>query len=201
MLAQAACGLSQANLCSGAFSTRAGCYVRAIPGFDNHNHNHGLANNTGAERAYHSSFHSYLMKKLTQSAMQPLAPDLTALERIRQTFAQPVLASFVAGGVAGAVSRTVVSPLERLKILFQVQSVGREEYKMSVPKALAKMWREEGWRGFMAGNGTNCIRIVPYSAVQFSAYNVYKRVSGYFLGRCGVWRTFGLRSRSFWSDV
>jgi solute carrier family 25 phosphate transporter 23/24/25/41 len=86
-----------------------------------------------------------------------------------------VVASFVAGGVAGAVSRTVVSPLERLKILFQVQSVGREEYKMSVPKALAKMWREEGWRGFMAGNGTNCIRIVPYSAVQFSAYNVYKR--------------------------
>ncbi|KAF2134537.1 mitochondrial carrier [Dothidotthia symphoricarpi CBS 119687] len=100
--------------------------------------------------------------------------DSTSLERIRQLFAQPVLASFVAGGVAGAVSRTVVSPLERLKILFQVQSVGRNEYKMSVPKALAKMWREEGWRGFMAGNGTNCIRIVPYSAVQFSAYNVYK---------------------------
>lgn len=104
-------------------------------------------------------------------------PDITSLQRIRQVFAQPVLASFVAGGVAGAVSRTVVSPLERLKIIFQVQSVGREEYKMSVPKALAKMWREEGWRGFMAGNGTNCIRIVPYSAVQFSAYNVYKRVS------------------------
>ena len=55
--------------------------------------------------------------------------------------------------------------------------MGRNEYKMSVHKALAKMWREEGWRGFMAGNGTNCIRIVPYSAVQFSAYNVYKRVS------------------------
>lgn len=110
--------------------------------------------------------------------MKPLGtPDPTKLQRIREVFAQPVLASFVAGGVAGAVSRTVVSPLERLKILFQVQSVGREEYKMSVPKALAKMWREEGWRGFMAGNGTNCIRIVPYSAVQFSAYNVYKRVS------------------------
>jgi solute carrier family 25 phosphate transporter 23/24/25/41 len=105
------------------------------------------------------------------------ADPITALQRAREIFAQPVLASFVAGGVAGAVSRTVVSPLERLKILFQVQSVGRNEYKMSVPKALAKMWREEGWRGFMAGNGTNCIRIVPYSAVQFSAYNVYKRVS------------------------
>ena len=97
----------------------------------------------------------------------------------RNWLALPVVSSFIGGGVAGAVSRTVVSPLERLKILFQVQSVGRTEYKMSIPKALAKMWREEGWRGFMAGNGTNCIRIVPYSAVQFGSYNFYKRVSGF----------------------
>jgi hypothetical protein len=88
-----------------------------------------------------------------------------------------VFAAFCAGGVAGAVSRTVVSPLERLKILFQIQSVGREEYKLSVGKGLAKMWKDEGWRGFMRGNGTNCIRIVPYSAVQFGSYNFYKKVS------------------------
>jgi solute carrier family 25 phosphate transporter 23/24/25/41 len=104
----------------------------------------------------------------------------SSLERFKEIVAQPFLASFIAGGVAGAVSRTVVSPLERLKILFQIQSVGRNEYKMSVPKALAKMWRDEGWRGFMAGNGTNCIRIVPYSAVQFGAYNLYKGVSKFF---------------------
>lgn len=128
---------------------------------------------------------------------QPLsAPDPTASQKFREALAQPVVASFIAGGVAGAVSRTVVSPLERLKILFQVQSVGREEYKMSVPKALAKMWREEGWRGFMAGNGTNCIRIVPYSAVQFSAYNVYKRVSSswrdvHSFGGCDSIRVLG----------
>jgi solute carrier family 25 phosphate transporter 23/24/25/41 len=100
----------------------------------------------------------------------------SSLVHLRIFIAQPVVASFMAGGVAGAVSRTVVSPLERLKILFQVQSAGRDAYKMSVPKALAKMWREEGFRGFMAGNGTNCIRIVPYSAVQFGSYNLYKPV-------------------------
>ncbi len=90
---------------------------------------------------------------------------------------QPVMAAFCAGGVAGAVSRTVVSPLERLKILLQVQSAGHTEYKLSVGKALGKMWKEEGWKGFMRGNGTNCIRIVPYSAVQFGSYNLYRRVS------------------------
>lgn len=46
---------------------------------------------------------------------------------------------------------------------------------MSIAKALRKMYRDEGWRGFMRGNGTNCVRIVPYSAVQFGAYNIYKR--------------------------
>ena len=39
------------------------------------------------------------------------------------------------------------------------------------------MWREEGWRGFLRGNGTNCVRIIPYSACQFAAYTTYKRVS------------------------
>lgn len=94
---------------------------------------------------------------------------------------RPMVAAFCAGGVAGAVSRTVVSPLERLKILMQVQSAGRDAYKLSIGQALGKMWKEEGWRGFMRGNGTNCIRIVPYSAVQFSSYNFYKRVSCYQL--------------------
>ncbi|KAL5387742.1 hypothetical protein PMIN06_009144 [Paraphaeosphaeria minitans] len=122
----------------------------------------------------------------TSTSSETPAPSANvedSTESFRKFFQQPIVASFVAGGVAGAVSRTVVSPLERLKILFQVQSVGRNEYKMSVPKALAKMWRDEGWRGFMAGNGTNCIRIVPYSAVQFGAYNVYK---GFFESEPGA---------------
>ncbi|KAF3492036.1 Lpz11p [Arthroderma uncinatum] len=98
----------------------------------------------------------------------------SVLAVVASRLSDPVVAAFLGGGVAGAVSRTIVSPLERLKILLQVQSVGREEYKLSIGKGLAKMWREEGWRGFMRGNGTNCIRIVPYSAVQFGSYNLYK---------------------------
>jgi solute carrier family 25 phosphate transporter 23/24/25/41 len=114
------------------------------------------------------------------SASEPDAFKTTTLQsrtlyQFKERVSQPVVAAFWAGGVAGAVSRTVVSPLERLKILMQIQSVGRDAYKMSVGQALGKMWKEEGWRGFMRGNGTNCIRIVPYSAIQFSSYNFYRR--------------------------
>lgn len=101
---------------------------------------------------------------------------ISRIIQLRHTISQTVFAAFLAGGVAGAVSRTVVSPLERLKILIQIQSIGRTEYELSVRQGLVKMWRDEGWRGFMRGNGTNCIRIVPYSAIQYSSYNLYKEV-------------------------
>lgn len=103
------------------------------------------------------------------------------LNSTRNQLAQPIVASFCAGGVAGAVSRTLVSPLERLKILMQVQSVGRTDYRMSIGKALGKMWREEGWKGLFCGNGTNCIRIVPYSAVQYGSYSFYRKVGDFEL--------------------
>ncbi|KAJ5630548.1 mitochondrial carrier [Penicillium longicatenatum] len=109
------------------------------------------------------------------AAMESIPRPPSMLGQARNKVAEPVVAAFMAGGVAGAVSRTIVSPLERLKILLQIQSVGREEYKLSIWKALGKMGREEGWRGFMRGNGTNCIRIIPYSAVQFGSYNFYKK--------------------------
>lgn len=105
--------------------------------------------------------------------MEP-PPTKVAFYGLRAWMSQAFVASFMAGGVAGAVSRTVVSPLERLKILLQVQSGAQSEYKIGVWGALKKMWREEGMKGMMAGNGTNCIRIVPYSAVQFGSYNIYK---------------------------
>ncbi|KAB5589816.1 mitochondrial carrier [Ceratobasidium theobromae] len=71
---------------------------------------------------------------------------------------------FVAGGIAGAASRTVVQP------------TGPNSAYQGVWASLVKMWREEGWRGMMAGNGINCLRIVPYSAVQFTTYEKLKKV-------------------------
>ncbi|KAE8144941.1 mitochondrial carrier domain-containing protein [Aspergillus avenaceus] len=112
----------------------------------------------------------------SSSVKEPPAEHMNnCLSDIKSKVAEPVIAAFIAGGVAGAVSRTIVSPLERLKILLQIQSVGREEYRLSIGKALVKIGKEEGWKGFMRGNGTNCIRIIPYSAVQFGSYNFYKR--------------------------
>jgi len=49
------------------------------------------------------------------------------------------------------------------------------QYK-GVWRSLVRMWKEEGFRGFMRGNGINCLRIVPYSAVQFTTYEQLKKL-------------------------
>ncbi|PRT56447.1 hypothetical protein B9G98_04067 [Wickerhamiella sorbophila] len=100
-------------------------------------------------------------------------PDYGA-SPFRDWLRTPVVSSFIAGGCAGAVSRTVVSPFERMKIIFQVQNANAKSYD-GMWATLMKMWREEGWRGFMRGNGINCVRIVPYSAVQFCTYTLLKQ--------------------------
>ncbi|CAN6718597.1 unnamed protein product [Malus baccata var. baccata] len=78
--------------------------------------------------------------------------------------------SLVAGGVAGGVSRTAVAPLERLKILLQVQNPHSIKYNGTI-QGLKYIWRTEGFRGLFKGNGTNCARIVPNSAVKFFSYD------------------------------
>ncbi|KAL6498828.1 Mitochondrial adenine nucleotide transporter adnt1 [Orobanche gracilis] len=92
-------------------------------------------------------------------------------EDIRPTRYQvySICRSLVAGGVAGGVSRTAVAPLERLKILLQVQNPHNIKYNGTV-QGLKYIWRTEGLRGLFKGNGTNCARIVPNSAVKFFSY-------------------------------
>ncbi len=78
----------------------------------------------------------------------------------------------VAGGVAGAVSRTCTAPLDRLKIMLQVHG-GRKS--LTVREAFRYMINEGGYVGLWRGNGINVIKIAPESAVKFAAYDFFKR--------------------------
>ncbi|KAL6071773.1 Solute carrier family 25 (Mitochondrial carrier protein), member 16 [Balamuthia mandrillaris] len=80
------------------------------------------------------------------------------------------------GGVAGAVSRTAVSPLERIKILLQLQRANQNRKYNGVAHGLKVLFKEEGIQGYLRGNGANVIRIFPYSAVQFASYEWLKKV-------------------------
>ncbi|XP_045541969.1 calcium-binding mitochondrial carrier protein SCaMC-2 isoform X2 [Papilio machaon] len=77
----------------------------------------------------------------------------------------------LAGGIAGAVSRTCTAPLDRLKVFLQVNPT-----RENMARCLAKMISEGGVSGLWRGNGINVIKIAPESALKFAAYEQVKRL-------------------------
>uniref|UniRef100_M4AQT3 Solute carrier family 25 member 25b n=1 Tax=Xiphophorus maculatus TaxID=8083 RepID=M4AQT3_XIPMA len=82
----------------------------------------------------------------------------------------------VAGGGAGAVSRTCTAPLDRLKVLMQVHA--SKTNSMRIGSGFLQMIREGGVRSLWRGNGINVIKIGPESAIKFMAYEQIKRLIG-----------------------
>ncbi|KAH3901665.1 related to mitochondrial carrier protein [Saccharomycodes ludwigii] len=87
----------------------------------------------------------------------------------------PITISFISGGIAGAVSRTVVSPFERVKILKQVEikNDGMSN-SANISTLIKRMYQNEGIKGLFRGNGMNCIRVFPYMAVQYLTFETFK---------------------------
>lgn len=56
------------------------------------------------------------------------------------------------------------------------QMYGWDVYRGSVWDSMKTIWRTEGFRGFYRGNSATVARIMPYAAVQYSAFEFYHRL-------------------------
>ncbi|KAF1891189.1 hypothetical protein Lal_00001330 [Lupinus albus] len=91
-----------------------------------------------------------------------------------------------AGAISGGISRTVTSPLDVIKIRFQVQLEPTSSWTslrkvLSTPskytgmfQATKDIFREEGIRGFWRGNVPALLMVMPYTAIQFTVLHKLK---------------------------
>ncbi|KAI5858279.1 mitochondrial carrier [Durotheca rogersii] len=99
---------------------------------------------------------------------------------------------FIAGAVAGGISRTATAPLDRLKVYLLVNTTSSTSSVLDMVKkgqpivalkhagrplltAVAELYKSGGLRGFFAGNGLNVVKIMPETAIRFGAYEAAKK--------------------------
>jgi len=85
-----------------------------------------------------------------------------------------IIRSGLAGGVAGCVAKTVVAPLDRVKILFQASNPDFQKYAGSWSGAFRagfEIYRDGGFRGLFQGHSATLLRVFPYAAIKFMAYD------------------------------
>jgi solute carrier family 25 (adenine nucleotide translocator) protein 4/5/6/31 len=88
--------------------------------------------------------------------------------------------NLLAGGVAGGVSKTLVAPIERVKLLLQVQDASKQiakdkQYK-GIMDAFRRIPQEQGVMSLWRGNLANVIRYFPTQALNFAFKDRYKKI-------------------------
>ncbi|RFU78424.1 peroxisomal ca-dependent solute carrier [Trichoderma arundinaceum] len=120
-------------------------------------------------------------------------------KKFRLTDFAPHPGYFLAGAIAGGVSRTATAPLDRLKVYLLVNTNSGAETAIGALKqgriidalrnaarpfsdAMKDLYRSGGLRSFFAGNGLNVVKIMPETAIKFGSYEAAKRALANFEG-------------------
>lgn len=99
-----------------------------------------------------------------------------------------------AGGVAGGISKTVVAPIERVKLLLQVQGASTQiaadkQYK-GIVDCFTRVSKEQGVTSLWRGNTANVIRYFPTQALNFAFKDKYKKIFLDGVTKENFWRFF-----------
>jgi len=88
------------------------------------------------------------------------------------------MTDFLIGGVSAAVSKTIVAPIERVKLLLQVQdassTIKPEDRYNGIGDCFSRVVKEQGVASLWRGNLANVIRYFPTQALNFAFKDFYK---------------------------
>ena len=112
---------------------------------------------------------------------------------------QQLASDLVIGGTIGGISKTVMAPVERVKLLMQTQDSnpliisGKEARYSSIGDCFKRVYRDQGLKAFWRGNWVNCLRYAPQqgSALAFNDYlnNVFPNYDA----NTDFWKGFGVK--------
>jgi solute carrier family 25 (adenine nucleotide translocator) protein 4/5/6/31 len=110
---------------------------------------------------------------------------------------QAFMQDMVLGGVSGAIVKTGMAPIERVKLLLQTQDSnpkirsGEEKRYTGIGDCFNRVRSEQGMGAFWRGNLVNCIRYAPQQGSALAFNDQIKRMVPKYNAKTDYWKDFG----------
>merc|ERR1712061_846955 len=107
------------------------------------------------------------------------------------------MTDLLVGGISGAVAKTGMAPIERVKILMQTQDSnpkilsGEEARYSSIADCFKRVRAEQGFKAFWRGNLVNCIRYAPQQGSALAFNDAIKQLFPKYSAKTHFWQSFG----------
>jgi len=109
---------------------------------------------------------------------------------------------WLAGGTAAGVSKTIVAPIERVKLLIQTQDANPRIASGEIPRytgilnCFTRVSKEQGVGAFWRGNMANVVRYFPTQAFNFAFKDFFKSIFPKYNMKTQFWPWFGVNMAS-----
>jgi len=105
----------------------------------------------------------------------------------------------VLGGVSGAIVKTGMAPIERVKLLLQTQDSnpkiisGEEPRYTGIGDCFKRVHAEQGMNAFWRGNLVNCLRYAPQQGSALAFNDAIKRIMPKYSPKTDYYKDFGVK--------
>jgi len=105
------------------------------------------------------------------------------------------LTDLAAGGISGGVSKTIVAPIERVKLILQTQAANLDQIPVNerytgILNCFSRCAREQGPLSLWRGNLANVVRYFPTQALNFAFKDKYKKLFVRHNPKTDFWKFF-----------
>lgn len=147
-----------------------------------------------SSQVYQQAGLSGLMKSGLSTQAPAAGPFIPAPKEEANAWA--FLSDLAAGGTAGAISKTIVAPIERVKLLLQTQDSNPRIKSGEIPRytgiinCFTRVSAEQGVASFWRGNLANVVRYFPTQAFNFAFKDTIKGLFPRYSPKQDFWKFF-----------
>lgn len=106
------------------------------------------------------------------------------------------------GGSIGAVSKTIMAPVERVKLLLQTMESnpdvisGKVQPYKSIGDCFSRVYQEQGLKAFWRGNLVNCLRYAPQQGSALAFNDALNNIFPNYDSKTQFWQSFAVKLSS-----